>query len=230
MYVTLCNTKEQQMEASKASKIELSFKTFGIIIGIIGILHGCAELLQGNLLVAGGKIPAMPENWPNDEFYTLMKGAPVFSILSGIPYYVLGLLAITVSTTLLVFSAGFFRLHAKGVFLFALFSLGIFLFGAGEGTPVAISIPLVFTGTLYLVFQNHQKQKASSNRNNSVGFSVFYGLQIFSWVLFFPGLFVLSFYQEIPQWLFLFDFFIMPISIIGAMVFGYRHDRAVKLS
>jgi hypothetical protein len=216
------------MNAPKTSKIHLSFKTFGIIIGIIGILHGSAELLQGNILVEGGKVPAMPENWPNIEFYTLMKGAPVFSLLSGIPYYVLGLLAISVSTTLIIFSANFFKLNFKGLILFALLSLGIFLFGAGEGTPIAVSIPLIITGFLSLLFTKKKERSKSNKRINLTGFSIFYWLQIFSWVLFFPGLFVLSFYQEIPKWLFLFDFMIMPISIIGAMIFGFRYDRTIE--
>ena len=215
------------MNKSRLSKIQLSFKTFGVIIGIIGILHGGAELLQGNILVEGCKIPAMPENWPNYEFYTLMKGAPVYSMLAGIPYYVLGLLAISVSIALIVFSANFFRLNFKGIFLFALLSLGIFLFGAGEGTPIAISLPLIIAGILSLLFTKNKEKSESSKRVNLAGFTVFYWLQIFSWVLFFPGLFVMSFYQEIPQWLFLFDFMIMPISIIGAMIFGFRHDKTI---
>ena len=217
------------MNTPAESKIGLSFRTFGIIIGIIGLLHGCAELLQGDIIVAGGKVPAMPENWPNSEFYTLMHGAPVFSLLSGIPYYVLGLLAISVSIAFIVFSANFFSLNFKGIFLFALFSVGIFLFGAGEGTPVAISLPLVITGIISLLFTNKKERSASSKQINYTGFSVSYWLQIFSWVLFFPGLFVLSFYQEIPQWLFLFDFMIMPISIIGAMIFGFRHDSTTDI-
>ena len=214
------------MNTPKESKIQLSFVVFGIIVGIIGILHGAAELLQGNTLVAGGKIPAMPENWPNDEFYALMKGAPVFSLLSGIPYYVLGLLAISISIALIVFSAKFFKLNAKGIGLFALLSIGIFLFGAGEGTPIAVCLPMIITGILSL-FTNQKERNESSKRVNLIGFNAFYWLQIFSWVLFFPGLFVMSFYQEIPQWLFLFDFMIMPISIIGAMIFGFRYDRTI---
>ena len=182
------------MGTKKISKIELSFKTFGVIIGIIGILHGSAELLQGNILVKGGKVSAMPENWPNIEFYTLMKGAPVFSILSGIPYYVLGLLAISVSIVLIVFSANFFRLNAKGIGLFALLSIGIFLFGAGEGTPIAVSLPMIITGILSLIFTKQKERSESSNKINIIGFSIFYWLQIFSWVLFFLLLFVLIFY------------------------------------
>ena len=215
------------MNEPKESKIQLTYVVFGIIVGIIGILHGAAELLQGNTLVEGGKITAMPENWPNKEFYTLMKGAPVFSLLSGIPYFVLGLLAISVSITLIVFSTKFFKLNTKGIVLFALFSIGIFLFGAGEGTPIAICLPLMITGILSL-FTEQKERSELNKRVNLIGFSVFYWLQIFSWVLFFPGLFVMSFYQEIPHWLFLFDFMIMPISIIGSMIFGFRYDRTIE--
>ena len=107
------------MTSSKSSRIQLCFQVFGVIVGIIGILHGAAELLHGNVLVEGGKIAAMPKNWPNEAFYTLTQGAPVFSMLSGIPYYVLGLLAILISITLIVFSAKFFRLNAKGIGVFA---------------------------------------------------------------------------------------------------------------
>jgi len=218
------------MSDTKMSKIQLCFVVFGVIIGIIGILHGSAELLQGNTIVTGGKIPAMPENWPNEAFYSLMQGAPVFSLLSGIPYYVLGLLAISVSITLIVFSAKFFKLNAKGIAMFALLSIGVFLFGAGEGTPIAVSLPMIITGVLSLLLTKKKERSESSKRINLTGFNVFYGLQIFSWVLFFPGLFVLSFYQEIPQWLFLFDFMIMPISIIGAMIFGFRYDKTMQNS
>ena len=97
----------------------------------------------------------------------------------------------------------FFKLDLRGIGLFALFSLGVFLFGAGEGTPIAVCLPMVITGIL-LLFTKQKERSQSSKTVNLIGFNIFYWLQIFSWVLFFPGLFVMSFYQEIPQWLFLF--------------------------
>jgi ABC-type amino acid transport system permease subunit len=93
----------------KNSKIHLCFVVFGVIIGIIGIMHGCAELLQGSTLVESNSIPAMPLNWPNNEFHKVMQGSPVFSILTGIPYFVLGLLAISVSITMIVFSLTYLK-------------------------------------------------------------------------------------------------------------------------
>ena len=82
-------------------------------------------------------------------------------------------------------------------------------------------------GILVLLFPNQKERSTSTKRIIFYGFYVFYALQIFSWILFFPGLFVLSFYQEIPQWLFLFDFMIMPVSILGAGIFGLLFDKTL---
>ena len=190
----------------------------------------CIALLKGAELIKSHSVEALPINWPNSEFYSLMKGAPVYSLLTDIPQYVLGLLAISVSLGMIVFSANFFKLNTNGIVLFAIFSLGIFLFGAGEGTPIAISFPLVVFGVLLLLFPKKKERSPSNKRIILYGFNIFYALQIFSWILFFPGLFVLSFYQEIPQWLFLFDFMIMPISILGAGIFGLLFDKTMESS
>lgn len=212
------------------SKIQKCLVTFGAIVGIVGILHGSAELLHGSALVESHRTRALPENWPNLEFYSLMEGSPVFSLITGIPHYVLGLLAISISTVMIVVSVtvlGAGRgVSAWGLALFAAPSLGIFLFGAGEGTPVAICLPLLVFGVLSLVVPETRRSEAS-RRRMLWSFNVFYGLQIFSWVLFFPGLFVLSFYGEIPRALFLFDFFSMPVSILGAGICGLVYDTSV---
>lgn len=216
------------MSRITTNKIQLCLTTFGVIVGIIGILHGCAELLRGATIVESHSAVALPENWPNTEFYTVMKGSPVFSLLTGIPYYVLGLLAITVSILLIVLAATFLKVDRIGISIFAVLNLGIFLFGAGEGTPIAVSLPIVIFGILSMVISKKKERSDSSKRFILSSFYFFYGLQIFSWVLFFPGLFVLSFYQEIPQALFLFDFMIMPISILGALTFGLLYDTTLN--
>ena len=215
------------MQKSRVTKIELCFTVFGVILGIVGILFGSAELLKGDQLIESHSVEALPQDWPNTEFYTLMKGAPVYSLLTDVPHFVLGLLAISTSLVMIVFSAKFFRLDVKGILLFALFSLGIFLFGAGKGTPIDISFPLVVFGILALLFPKKKERSISSQRLIFYSFNIFYALQIFSWVLFFPGLFVLSFYREIPQWLFLFDLMVMPISILGVGIFGLLYDKTI---
>lgn len=157
-----------------------------------------------------------------------MQGSPVFSLLTGIPHYVLGLLAISVSILLIVLSVTQLQTDKRGLLLFSLLSVGIFLFGAGEGTPVAISAPLIIFGILSLVMTKKKERSESSKRKILTSFYIFYWLQIFSWVLFFPGLFVLSFYQKIPRGLFLFDFMLMPVSILGALIFGLLYDKTVN--
>ena len=211
------------------TKIKLCLVSFGVIVGIVGFLHGSAELLQGSALVESRSIEALPENWPNSEFYTLSSGSPVFSILTGIPFYVLGILAISVSTTLIVCAATVFRRGrlAVGLLLFALLSIGIFLFGAGRGTPVIISAPVIIAGALSIVRTGIKERTESNKRRILSAFYFFYGLHIFSWILFFPGLFVFSFYAEISQALFLFAFLSMPIGLLGALIFGYQYDKTI---
>ena len=162
------------------TKIKLCLVTFGVIIGIVGILHGSAELLKGTILVESHSVKALPENWPNVEFYTMTKGSPVFSLLTGIPFYVLGLLAISVSTALIVLSVTLFKKKRlpMGLLLFALLSLGIFLFGAGRGTPVAISLPIVIFGILSIIMTKKKERSNSSQRKNLYVFNIFYWLHI----------------------------------------------------
>jgi hypothetical protein len=212
------------------TKIKLCLVTFGVIIGIVGILHGSAELLKGTILVESHSVKALPENWPNVEFYSMTRGSPVFSLLTGIPFYVLGLLAISVSTALIVFSVTFFKRERLGVglLLFALLSVGIFLTGAGRGTPFAISAPIIIFGILSIVITKKKERSKSNQRMYLYAFNSLYWLHIFSWILFFPGLFVFSFYAEIPHALFLFAFLSMPFSNLGALIFGLLHDNTVQ--
>ena len=116
------------------TKLKLCLVTFGVIVGIVGILHGSAELLQGSTVVESRSVEALPEDWPNSAFNSMTRGSPVFSILTDIPFYVLGILAISASTALIAFSVTFIRNRELGVatLLFALLSVGIFLFRTVE--------------------------------------------------------------------------------------------------
>lgn len=211
------------------TRLKLCLVTFGVIVGIVGILHGSAELLQGSTIVEDRSVEALPEDWPNGAFNSMTRGSPVFSILTGIPFYVLGILAISASTALIVFSVTFIRNREMGVatLLFAVLSVGVFLFGAGRGTPVAVSAPMVIVGILSTARTERRERSEVSRKRTLYAFNSFYWLHIFSWILFFPGLFVFSFYAEIPTPLFLFAFASMPIGTLGALVFGYRHDKTM---
>ena len=211
------------------TKLKLCFVTFGVIVGVVGILHGSAELLQGSTLVESRSVEALPEGWPNSEFNSMTNGSPVFSILTDVPFYVLGILAISISIALIVSSATVIKTKEMRVasLLFALLSVGIFLFGAGRGTPVAVSLPVVIAGLLSAARTGTRERTEHSKRRILAAFNSFYWLHIGSWVLFFPGLFVYSFYAEIPTALFLFAFVSMPIGTLGALIFGYQYDKAI---
>jgi len=211
------------------SKIKLCLVTFGVIIGIVGALHGSASLFKGPILVDSNTVEVMQEGWPNDEFYTTANGSPVFTILTGIPFYALGILAISVSTTLIVFSVTAIKRSklAFGLILFAVLNVGIFLFGAGTGTPLFVGLPVVIAGIVSIVRTGKKERSESSKRTILSSFWFFYGLHIFSWILFFPGLFIFSFYSEISTALFVFTFLCMPIGVFGALISGYMHDKTI---
>lgn len=211
------------------TKLKLCLVTFGVIVGIVGVLHGSAELLQGSTLVDSRSVEALPNNWPNAGFYSMTSGSPVFSILTGIPFYVLGILAISVSTALIVCSVTVFKSKGLGVgsLLFAALSVGIFLFGAGGGTPVIVSAPVIIAGIVSTVRTGKRERSEAGKRRISSAFTFFYWLHILSWLLFFPGLFVYSFYGGITPALFLLAFVSMPIGTLGALVFGYLHDKTI---
>ena len=211
----------------KMSRLQLCLVTFGVIIGIVGILHGSAELLKGPLLVESHSVEALPLNWPNSTFYSLTRGSPVFSLLTGIPFFALGLLAISVSILLIVLSLTVLRVDWVGLSLFFLLSAGVFLFGAGRGTPVAISLPVLIVCALFLLSTAKKSRSELSKKRILFLFYAFYWSHIVSWVLFFPGLFILSFYQEIPFWLFVIAFGSMPFSSLGSLICGHMHDRTV---
>lgn len=161
------------------SKINLCLVTFGIIVGVIGILHGCAEILKGSILIEGHNVEALPFNWPNQEFYSMMKGAPGFSLLTKIPYYTLGLVAISVSITLIVCSLTIVNVSVFGVLIFSLLSIGIFCFGAGRGTPVVVCAPLVIFSILSMKMPKKRKSESGKKTTLRV-FNFFYSLHIFS--------------------------------------------------
>lgn len=215
------------MNNSTQSKIKLCLVSFGFIIGAVGILHGIAEILQGSNLVEVNMLKALPDGWPNEEFFKVMDGQPAFSILTGIPFYLLGIFAIIVSSLLIIHSI-FFLEKKNGLLIFAILNIAVALFGAGIGTPITLGIPLVIFAIISKRNKEKKKRSDSSNRLNLRLFKIFYWLQIFSWFLFFPGLVIISFYGNIPDALFMFDFMLMPISILGALIFGLRYDNTFQ--
>lgn len=215
------------MSVYKTSKIKLMLVTVGTITGIIGILTGCAELLNGSLLVEEQNITALPVDWPNQEFYTKMQGGPVFSLLTDIPYYVIGLLSISVSIAFIVCCHSVIEVSKLGVAIFSLFNIAVFCFGASKSIPVVEGLPAIICAVLALSLKARERS-VSGKRKLLTLFTFFYWWNISSWVLFFPVIFVLSFYQEISPILFQFMGMSMIIATSGALITALIYDKSIS--
>ena len=112
--------------------------------------------------------------------------------------------------------------------MFALLNVGVLLFGAGSGTPFAVGLPVVVSGAVALRRTRQRRRDAATIRRLRWVFEASFWMQILSWALVFPVMFVLSFYREIPDALFLFALLIMPISIIAALSAALALDGAVR--
>lgn len=200
--------------------------TVGIITGIIGIFSGASQLLSGSLLVEGHLINALPLNWPNQELYTKMQGYGVFTLLTGIPYFASGVLAISASITLIVCCLTVIEISKFGISCFFLLNVVIFCFGATMTIPALEGFPAAGCALLAL-YLNEKERSVSSKKKLLALFNLFYWWNIFSWLLFFPVMFVMSFYQEIPQLLFIFMGLSMPIATGGALITALLYDKSI---
>ncbi len=209
------------------SKLKLMVITVGIITGIIGILSGSSQLMSGSLLIEGNNINALPLNYPNIELYTKMNGYGVFTLFTGIPYFANGLLAITASITLIICCLTVVDISKSGVLIFFLLNIFILCFGASITIPILEGFPAAGIALLAL-FLKEKERDPSSKRNLLALFNFFYWWNIFSWVLFFPVMFIMSFYGEIPQLLFMFMGLSMPIATTGALISALMYDKSIS--
>lgn len=214
------------MNQSVQTEMHLCLMVFGVVIGVVGLIHGGGALMQGSAIIEGHSPSALPENWPNTEFYELTMGSPVYTILTGIQFRTLGLLAVSVSTALIVFSL-FYLKTRNGIWILTALMLCVFLFGAGRGTPVAIGVPLIFFWTLSKVITKKKSRSAATVNVLSVSISISIWLHVLSWVAFFPGFILLSHFAVVPLALFVADFVIMPITLLTALICSLIHDNSL---
>lgn len=206
------------------TKTQLSLTTFGVVVGIDGILHGISEVLQGSELVETNKFSSLPENWPNAAFYQKMDGMPAFSIVTGIPLALLGSVAI-LSSCLLILHV-LFRLESpRGLLTFALLIMFGGLFGAGFGTPLTLGLPLVVAGVLAKRNKEKKVRTASTTRRLLTAFRLAFALQIFSWILFWIILVGLSFADLTPTPLYTLDVLLMVLTTPVYLATGLMYDN-----
>jgi hypothetical protein len=108
--------------------------TIGVLLGIAGFEHGFFEVLQGNTPTDGLIIQAIGEAqqmwyYGTEEAFTLVPN-----------FLITGILAMTISLAIIVWSVGF--LHTKhGATVFGLLFVLLFFFGGGIAAQVVIAPP-----------------------------------------------------------------------------------------
>ena len=126
-----------------ATRIVIS--AFAVLCGVTGIIAGFYEIQQGNVVPDGLIISTIgPENsvWKTYELSELME---TYSALTIIPnFFVTGILAIIVSSLVIIWGIGF--IHRKhGVIIFFLLSLIQLLVGGSFVMDLAIITTIVAT-------------------------------------------------------------------------------------
>jgi len=175
-------------------KTKLSVATFGSILGIAGIEHGIGEILQGNFVPGNVFI----KSWPNDNLYDILAGEPAFTILSGIPIYITGIIAILVSTLIIILSM-FFLEKKYSRFIFPVLIISLFLFGGGMAGPVLMGMLLSWaTFRINPEFKIFKKKKPILGLLKPI-WKFVYPISIISWFSLWPGLVLLGAIGIIPD-------------------------------
>lgn len=104
---------------------------FGILAGLAGLEHGVFELLQGAARPAGLMFPSMGPPCVPEEAWNACE--PALTILPSL--LVTGLLAVTLSLALLVWSI-FFVERKRGGLVLIILSILLLLFGGGIFPPL----------------------------------------------------------------------------------------------
>ena len=209
------------------TKLGKSLSYLGVTIGFVGMTHGIPELMQGDKLVTSNNFNAFPDNWPNEYMFELLQGQPAVTILTDIPFYVLGILAMLASLAIIIYSA-FYLNSKRGLLVFFILNTAVLLFGAGGGNPVLIGLPSIIA---VLIFNYFGKRKKRSDASDALNFRLnrlFLRMHISSWFLLFPGIFILDALGVKPDPLFFIAVMIMPISVLGTLIFAYRYDNTLR--
>lgn len=204
-------------------KAKLSLSTFGIILGIAGIEHGIGEFLQGSIKVGTHFF----ESWPNNELYEILAGEPAFSLFTELTFTTLGILAIIVSSMLILCSI--FLIDKRfGSFMFLILNICMFLFGAGFAGPIIMGIPIATFSTLLRNLNNERSRSDVSKKIIRISFFSFYFLSILSWFLMWPGFVLISYFYGFPSGTEIIVYIVACISLtsfIVTVILGMLYDR-----
>jgi hypothetical protein len=135
---------------------------FAFLCGFTGIIAGFYEVLQGNVAPDGLIISTIGPEYSMWKTYELSELMETYSALTVIPnYFVTGILAIIVSSLVIIWGVGF--IHRKhGVIIFFLLSITQLLVGGSFVMDLAIITTVVATriNKPLIWWKNHLQSKA----------------------------------------------------------------------
>jgi len=120
--------QEQTQKQRAASATRVAASTFGGIVSIAGVMHGCFELLQGNSVPTGVLINAIGPEQRLWEYATLHAFTLIPNML------VTGILAIIFGLLATLWAVAFID-RKSGPWVMFLLSIILFLVGGGFGPP-----------------------------------------------------------------------------------------------
>lgn len=191
------------------------YQTLGIISGVMGIVHGFGEVLQGYRPTESVFI----QSWPNSPFFAVMNGEPAMTIVPN--YHIAGILAIVFSCAFLVMITKPKHYRSSRITLFILLS-AMLLTGAGFGPPIIGLIAVLITIRSRWSQRLWDRIPDNYRRFFSVLWPFSFALCLLAWLMLFPGASIFDFFMGINSPLLMMVPLIVAFATIPiTLVLGY---------
>lgn len=150
------------------------------------------EILQGD------KAPEciFIQSWPDNQLYEMLNGEPAMTIIPN--YLLTGILAIIVSTVLIIWVILFIE-RKHGGLIFILLSFITMLVGGGVAGPVLIGIIVGIAGTRINTQFTWMNNHISTRNRLSKIWKYSYGVSVLSWLSLWPGLIILGIFVSVTE-------------------------------
>jgi hypothetical protein len=194
------------------------YLTLGIITGVMGIVHGLGEVLQGNQPSESVFI----QSRPNSPFFAVMNGEPAITIVPN--YLITGLLAIVFSCAFLVMITKPIHNKTSRIILVMLLS-AMLLTGAGFGSPVLGLVAVLITIRSSWSQRFWDRIPVNYRCFFSALWPFPFALCLPAWVFLFPGASILDYFMGINSPLLMILPLIVSFATISiTLVLGYARD------
>lgn len=203
------------------SALRMTASVFGVLAGLGGLTHGIGEVQQGNVAPDGFFI----DSWATGPIAERMDGDPGITIVPN--FLATGILAITVSLAIVIWSAFFVQRKNGGRVLIVL-SVALLLVGGGIGSPV-IGILAGVAGTRIRSPLTWWRTRLTVNVRHFLALLwpwIFAAAALNGAFLMVGALLLVYFFEVGNAALFLNSFYLAVISLILTIVSGASRDAS----